>query len=60
MRLARLKENTIERSRVDTPEPLPFASKMLKGRAAVVTGSTSGIGLGIAGGSGGSRRETSC
>jgi 3-hydroxybutyrate dehydrogenase len=33
-----------------TPEPLPFASKMLKGRAAVVTGSTSGIGLGIAGG----------
>src|SRR5918995_6175558 len=30
------------------PEPLPFASGMLKGRAAVVTGSTSGIGLGIA------------
>jgi 3-hydroxybutyrate dehydrogenase len=29
-------------------EPLPFASGMLKGRAAVVTGSTSGIGLGIA------------
>ncbi len=27
----------------------PFASGMLKGRAAVVTGSTSGIGLGIAG-----------
>ncbi|WP_315974872.1 3-hydroxybutyrate dehydrogenase [Microvirga yunnanensis] len=31
------------------PEPLPFTSRMLKGRAAVVTGSTSGIGLGIAG-----------
>src|SRR4051794_24801788 len=30
------------------PEPHPFTSKMLKGRAAVVTGSTSGIGLGIA------------
>jgi 3-hydroxybutyrate dehydrogenase len=28
--------------------PLPFASGMLKGRSAVVTGSTSGIGLGIA------------
>lgn len=27
---------------------LPFSSKMLKGRSAVVTGSTSGIGLGIA------------
>jgi 3-hydroxybutyrate dehydrogenase len=30
-------------------DALPFASGMLKGRAAVVTGSTSGIGLGIAG-----------
>lgn len=30
------------------PEPLPFTSRMLSGRAAVVTGSTSGIGLGIA------------
>jgi 3-hydroxybutyrate dehydrogenase len=28
--------------------PLPFASGMLKGKSAVVTGSTSGIGLGIA------------
>jgi 3-hydroxybutyrate dehydrogenase len=33
---------------VSKPEPLPFTSRMLKGRAAVVTGSTSGIGLGIA------------
>src|SRR5215218_7479575 len=31
------------------PEPLPFTSGMLKGKCAVVTGSTSGIGLGIAG-----------
>src|SRR5215218_2377580 len=30
------------------PEPLPFTSGMLKGKSAVVTGSTSGIGLGIA------------
>jgi 3-hydroxybutyrate dehydrogenase len=30
------------------PGVLPFASGMLRGRAAVVTGSTSGIGLGIA------------
>src|SRR5215213_8353387 len=33
---------------LNRPEPLPFTSKMLEGRAAVVTGSTSGIGLGIA------------
>src|SRR5215218_6028193 len=30
------------------PEPLPFTSGMLKGKSAVITGSTSGIGLGIA------------
>src|SRR5215207_9783813 len=30
------------------PDPLPLTSGMLKGKAAVVTGSTSGIGLGIA------------
>ena len=28
--------------------PLPFAPGLLKGKSAVVTGSTSGIGLGIA------------
>jgi 3-hydroxybutyrate dehydrogenase len=33
---------------VKKAEPLPFTSRMLEGRAAVVTGSTSGIGLGIA------------
>jgi 3-hydroxybutyrate dehydrogenase len=31
------------------PDHLPFTAGMLKGKAAVVTGSTSGIGLGIAG-----------
>lgn len=33
---------------VSKPEALPFTSKILKDKAAVVTGSTSGIGLGIA------------
>jgi 3-hydroxybutyrate dehydrogenase len=33
---------------VSKPEPSPFTSRILEGRAAVVTGSTSGIGLGIA------------